>query len=150
MSFFARMRVSNIWDRMSYSLKGFLSQMQEKMQSFHMCGQKIVKMSNRAHLISYCTSFILLLDCFHMHQCTTYFLTNPIIKHFPFYLLFGNTYKVSELRSCKNLLKSIASTVLEYRFAKELLYHNVFKVIKILSYLHRWYRWSHSVLHFYI
>ena len=79
--------------------------------------KKIVKMSNRAHLISYCTSFILLLDCFHMHQCTTYFLTNPIIKHFPLYALFGNTYEISELKIFQNYL-----VILQFLLMNWLLY----------------------------
>ena len=92
--------------------------MQEKMQSFHMCGQKIVKMSNRAHLISYCTSFILLLDCFHMHQCTTYFVTNPIIKHLPLNILFCSTCKFTELRKFNILSSFYKSKVPYYCFFK--------------------------------
>ena len=71
----------------------FSEEVLDARKMYFLCVVKIVKMSSRAHLISYC-AFILLLDCFHMHQCTTYFVTNPIINHSSFYYL--HTYKCND------------------------------------------------------
>ena len=104
-------------------------------------------MSNRAHLISYCTVFILLLDCFHMHQCTTSYFSNksnnrtfsPLL-HF---ILFCNTCcKCNE--GCK--FKSYPYSTI-FREILTICYQ---LGIKFQAYLHTGYRWSHSVLHFYI